>query len=75
MTSDVEDYVRICGMCVTRTTPCKRAAPLHHIVSSGPMDLICTVFLSMEPDSRGISNVLVVTDHFTRYAQAFPAKN
>lgn len=29
----------------------------------------------MEPDSKGISNVLVITDHFTRYAQAFPAKN
>uniref|UniRef100_A0A9J7XIM1 Integrase catalytic domain-containing protein n=1 Tax=Cyprinus carpio carpio TaxID=630221 RepID=A0A9J7XIM1_CYPCA len=39
------------------------------------MDLVCIDFLSMEPDSRGISNVLVVTDHYTRYAQAFPAKN
>lgn len=75
MTSGVENYVRNCGMCVTRKTPCRKAAPLHHIVSSGPMDLVCIDFLSMEPDSRGISNVLVVTDHFTRYAQAFPAKN
>lgn len=32
-------------------------------------------FLSMEPDLKGISNVLVVTDHFTRYAQAFPTRN
>lgn len=32
-------------------------------------------FLSMEPDSKGISNVLVVTDHFTRYAQAFPTRS
>lgn len=39
------------------------------------MDLVCTDFLSMEPDSRGISNVLRITDHFTRYAQAFPTKN
>lgn len=75
MANDVEDYVRNCGLCVTRKTPCKKAAPLHHIVSSGPMDLVCIDFLSMEPDSRGISNVLIVTDHFTRYAQAFPAKN
>lgn len=29
----------------------------------------------MEPDSKGISNVLVVTDHFTRYAQAFPTRS
>lgn len=29
----------------------------------------------MEPDSRGVSNVQVVTDHFTRYAQAVPTQN
>lgn len=29
----------------------------------------------MEPDSKGMSNVLVITDQFTRYAQAFPTKN
>ena len=56
-------------------TPAKKAAPLHQITSSGPMDLVCIDFLSMESDSRGISNVLVVTDHYTRYAQAFPATN
>lgn len=29
----------------------------------------------MEPDSKGLSNVLVITDQFARYAQAFPTKN
>lgn len=36
---------------------------------------MCINILSMEPDSKGISNVLVITDHFTWYAQAFPTKN
>ena len=31
-------------------------------------------FLKLEP-SGGIENILVVTDHFTKYAQAFPARN
>lgn len=31
--------------------------------------------LTIEPDSRNISNVLVVTDHYTRYAQAFATKD
>ncbi|KAJ7986493.1 hypothetical protein DPEC_G00340450 [Dallia pectoralis] len=72
---DVEQYIKNCGECVTRKTPCHRVAPLHHISSNGPMDLVCIDFLSMEPDSAGICNVLVVTDHFTRYAQAFPSRN
>lgn len=75
MSTDVEQYMRNCGECVLRKTPCQRAAPLHQIVSSGPMDLVCIDFLSMEPDARGVSNVLVITDHFTRYAQAFPTQN
>ncbi|KAJ8399614.1 hypothetical protein AAFF_G00410250 [Aldrovandia affinis] len=69
MAWDAEKYVKNCGECVTRKTPCKKAAPLYQIVSRGPMDLVCIDFLSMEPDSKGISNVLVVTDHFTREAR------
>lgn len=74
MLLDVVEYIRNCGECITHKTPVQRAAPLHQIISHGPMDLVYMDFLSMEPDSKGISNVLVVTDHFTRYAQAFPTK-
>ncbi|XP_063075269.1 uncharacterized protein LOC134465509 [Engraulis encrasicolus] len=72
MAADVEEHIRTCGECIAQKTPIKRASPLHQIVSQGPMDLVCMDFLSLEPDSKGVSNVLVVTDHFTRYAQAFP---
>ncbi len=41
----------------------------------GLSNLVCIDFLSIEPDSRGMGNVLVVTDHFTRYAQAFVTKD
>ncbi|KAL6470512.1 hypothetical protein MHYP_G00216310 [Metynnis hypsauchen] len=75
MSMDVEVYIRNCGECVAHKTPPQKAAPLHQIISHGPMDLVCMDFLSMEPDSKGIANVLVVTDHFTRYAQAFPTKS
>lgn len=52
--------VKNCGECVLRKSPCQRAAPLHQIVSTGPMDIVCIDFLSMEPDSKGMSNVLVI---------------
>lgn len=67
--------MRNCGLRVLRNTLYQRAAPLHQIVSSGPLELVCIDFLSMEPDSRGVNNVQVVTDHFTRYAQAVPTQN
>ncbi len=71
----IEHYVKNCGRCIARKTLPKKFAPLHHMTSSGPFDLVCIDFLSIEPDSRGMGNVLVVTDHFTRYAQAFVTKD
>ncbi|XP_067293892.1 uncharacterized protein [Pseudorasbora parva] len=75
MSTYIEQYVKNCGRCVTRKTLPKKVAPLNHMTSSGPFDLVCIDFLSIEPDSQGIGNVLVITDHFTRYAQAFNAKD
>lgn len=75
MGEDIASYVKTCGRCVVRKTLPKRAAPLNQLTSSGPLELVCIDFLSIEPDSRGVMNVLVVTDHFTRYAQAYPTRD
>lgn len=72
MAADIDQYIKSCGRCVAQKTLPHKATPLHQITSRGPLDLVCIDFLSIEPDSRGVANVLVVTDHFTRYAQAFP---
>ncbi len=48
---------------------------MSHLQSDGPFDLVCMDFLSIEPDSSNTENVLVITDHYTRYAQAFPTKD
>lgn len=71
MLRDTEIYIQNCGACIACKSPFQNA-PLHQITSSGPMDLVCIDFLSLEPDTRGMDSILVVTDHFTRYAQAFP---
>uniref|UniRef100_A0A8B9JBA5 Gypsy retrotransposon integrase-like protein 1 n=1 Tax=Astyanax mexicanus TaxID=7994 RepID=A0A8B9JBA5_ASTMX len=75
MMSYVTNYINNCGRCVVRKTIPHRASPLQQISSNGPLDLVCIDFLSLEPDSQGISNILIVTDHFTRYAQAYPTRD
>ena len=49
-------------------------APLQPIIASQPMELVHMDFLSIEPSKETIENVLVITDHFTRYAQAYASK-
>uniref|UniRef100_A0A3B1IUI3 Gypsy retrotransposon integrase-like protein 1 n=3 Tax=Astyanax mexicanus TaxID=7994 RepID=A0A3B1IUI3_ASTMX len=75
MALDIVNYIKTCGRCVAQKTLPRRTAPLGQLSSKGPLDLVCIDFLSIEPDSKGITNVLIVTDHFTRYSQAYPTRD
>ena len=76
MTSFVEDSVKSCSRCIRAKAPnLPERAPLVNIVTSAPMELVCIDFLSLEESKGGYDSVLVVSDHFTKYAQAFPTRN
>ena len=45
--------------------------PLENIVATHPLELVHLDFLCLEPGKGREENVLVITDHFTRYAQAY----
>lgn len=75
MKTEVEKYCKTCERCTVRKTLPKKTTPMLHLQSSSPLDLVCIDFLTIEPDSRNVCNVLVVTDHFTRYAQAYTTKD
>ncbi|XP_042254131.1 uncharacterized protein LOC121887433 [Thunnus maccoyii] len=75
MAVDVERKVRTCGRCVRRKAPPERAAPLVNINTTRPLELLCMDFLSLEPDKSGTKDILVITDHFTKFAVAIPTPN
>ncbi|KAI3365811.1 hypothetical protein L3Q82_000713 [Scortum barcoo] len=76
MVSDIKGYVRCCRRCVFSKTPEPEArAPLESIVTSRPLELVCIDFWSAEDSSNKSLDVLVVTDHFTKLAQAYLCPN
>ena len=75
MAAEVEKKIKSCGRCVRRKTPPEKSAPLVNINTTRPMELVCMDYLSLEPDSHNTKDILVITDHFTKYAVAIPTKD
>ena len=71
----VETKCKTCERCLRRKARAQKAAKLVNIKVSSPLELVCIDFLSLEPDSGDIRNILVITDHYTKYAMAFPTKD
>jgi hypothetical protein len=75
MATTIQEKCETCAPCVKRKGRVQSAAPLVNITTTAPMQLVCMDFLTLDPDNRNTRNVLVITDHFTRYAQAFPTRD
>ena len=58
-----------------RSTALEQSAELVSITSTAPIEIICIDYLSLERSKGGIENILVITDHFSRYAQAISTRN
>uniref|UniRef100_A0A3B1K6C6 Gypsy retrotransposon integrase-like protein 1 n=1 Tax=Astyanax mexicanus TaxID=7994 RepID=A0A3B1K6C6_ASTMX len=76
MFNDVKTWCEQCERCCLRKTPTAGLrAPLVSIHTNAPLELICIDFLTVEKSKGGFENILVVTDHFSRWAQAYPTKD
>ena len=76
MERDVKEYVRCCHHCVFSKSPEPEArAPLESVKTSRPLELVCIDFWSAEDSSNKSLDILVVTDHFTKLAQAYLCPN
>ncbi|MCG8048342.1 MAG: RNase H-like domain-containing protein, partial [Candidatus Thiodiazotropha endolucinida] len=71
----VSNSIEECGRCIRRKVLPRRAANMVSIVSTGPMEVVCIDYLALERSKGGFENILVITDHYTRYAQAIPTRN
>ena len=76
MANDAEVWVKRCQRCSISkgdyTGPYTKQGSL---VANRPLDLLCVDFTKLDPSKSGKENVLVVTDVFSKFSQAFVTPN
>ena len=76
MFQDVTNYVKTCPWCQTAkgdyTDP---KTKLGTIIANNPMDLLCIDFTKVDLSKSSKENILVLTDAFTKFSQAFITPN
>ena len=75
MSEDVRQYIRTCERCIRFKQPVEEAE-MKPILCTYPMELVQIEFLTVgHPESKKQISLMVVTDHFTRYAQVYVTPN
>ena len=70
MAAQAKEHIKMCHLCLAFKAK-QPKAPLENIMATHPLELVHLDYLCLEPGKGLEENVLVVTDHFTRYAQAY----
>ena len=75
MEKHIKDLIENSCLCLIQKKPrIAQRAELQSIVSSMPMELITIDFVKLEKGKVGFQYILVLVDHFTRFAQAYVTK-
>lgn len=72
MQREVEIYMSRCSTCLKQKKPCRETrAPLIPIVTTQPFELVSIDFMHLDKCAGGYEYILVIVDHYTRFAQAY----
>ena len=73
MIADIKHHIKSCPRCLRFKTQTEKAE-LNPIIAMRSLELVHIDYLTIEPPANSKSdkdiNVLIITDHFTQYAQA-----
>ena len=76
MQVDIEHFVTKVCRCIKQRRPnLPMREPLKPIITTSPFEMVALDFVHLESSSGGYEYILVIVDHFTRFAQAYPTKN
>ena len=70
MAIQAKEHVKKCHQCVTFQAKQKQA-PMENIMATHLLEIVHIDYLCLEPVKGKEENVLVMTDHFTQYTQAY----
>ena len=70
MAAQAKEHIGKCCPCLAFNAR-QPKAPLENIMATHPLELVHLDYLCLEPGKGLEENVLVITDHFTRYPQAY----
>ena len=76
MRRDIDNFIHHTCRCLKQRRPnLPTREPLQPIVTTAPLQMLSIDFVHLERSSGGYEYILVVVDHFTKYAQAYPTRN
>ena len=76
MERDITEFINESCLCLIEKKPhLQKRAPLQPIITTVPMELLTIDFVKLEKGSGGNEYILVLVDHFSRFAQAYATRN
>eukprot|EP00057_Strongylocentrotus_purpuratus_P010055 XP_011664529.1 PREDICTED: transposon Ty3-I Gag-Pol polyprotein [Strongylocentrotus purpuratus] len=73
---DVRRHIKKCFNCTVAKAPTPTVkTPMRHLLAFKPLEVLGIDFLKMDRGKGGYENILVMSDVYTKYAQAIPCRD